>query len=409
MTTPVLAIIETSIGSHGREPLRIARELGLRPVLFTANPARYPLHSTDETEVCDTTDEHAVLAALDRVDGPLAGIYSFTDYAVPMAATLAAHRGLPGLNPAVARLARDKATTQLRLQQAAVPCAQHVDAHNLTEAMEGAERIGYPVVVKPRAEAGSIGVVLCDDPTALRTAAERELGRSHDYRGRPISPSCLVEEFLVGSECSVEVIALNGRRLVVGVCDKFLGPMPHFIEIGHVFPSPMDADDRAAAIDTALAALDAIGYDFGAAHLEIKITANAAKIVEINPRIAGTPIPSIITAATDHDYLRTVISLHAGLLSPADIHDWPTPRRWAASHDFISPTGGTLRHVQGVTQAQQIPGIFEVSVHAEPGELRPAVDNTDWLATAKATGPSPYLAWRHAEVAASLLRIDWAS
>ena len=74
MTTPVLAIIETSIGSHGREPLRIARGLGLRPILFSANPSRYPLQPIDETELCETADERQVLAALDRIDAPLAGV-----------------------------------------------------------------------------------------------------------------------------------------------------------------------------------------------------------------------------------------------------------------------------------------------------------------------------------------------
>ena len=283
-----------------------------------------------------------------------------------------------------------------------------MDARTLAEALEGAERIGYPVVVKPRAEAGSIGVVLCDDETTLRRAADLELSRTRDYLGQPITASCLVEEFLVGRECSVEMIALNGRYLLVGVSDKFLGPMPHFIEIGHVFPSPMDHADRAAAIDAALAALSVLGYDFGAAHLEIKLTAQGARIVEVNPRIAGTPIPSLVTAATDRDYLRTVISLHAGLLNPAELQKWPLAERWAASHDLISPTGGTLIGIQGLTQAAQIPGVFNITVHAEPGELRPAVDNTDWLATAMSTAPSPYLAWRNAEVAAALLRPDWA-
>src|SRR5207253_980932 len=75
-----------------------------------------------------------------------------------------------------------------------------------TRAVAVAERIGYPVVVKPRGAGASIGVVLAADAEDVRdafhAAEEASLAGAPEYMG-----GALVEEYLTGPE----IVEINGR------------------------------------------------------------------------------------------------------------------------------------------------------------------------------------------------------
>ena len=108
-----------------------------------------------------------------------------------------------------------------------------------------------------------------------------------DARGQRRRPGVLVEEYLVGYEVSVETVTFEGRTEVLGVTDKNLGGAPYFAETGDTFPSALPSSVTGPPARTALDALAAIGFDFGAAHTEIKLTADGPRVIEINGRLGG--------------------------------------------------------------------------------------------------------------------------
>ena len=73
--------------------------------------------------------------------------------------------GIPGMDVATARNFRDKARMKTVLRAAGVPCARHQLAVSAADALEFAERVGFPLVVKPPAGAGPRA------PSAWTTAA----------------------------------------------------------------------------------------------------------------------------------------------------------------------------------------------------------------------------------------------
>ena len=59
--------------------------------------------------------------------------------------------------------------------------------------------------------------------------------------------------------------------------------------------------------ETAIAALDAVGFDFGPAHTEVRLTPAGPVVVEINPRLAGGMIPELVAHALGINLVAAVL------------------------------------------------------------------------------------------------------
>ncbi|MEU3571754.1 ATP-grasp domain-containing protein [Kitasatospora sp. NPDC036755] len=305
---PRLVLVESNTTGTGRRFCAAARRRGLHPVILARDPARYPYIVEDgiTAVALDTGDKEAVLAECRRLatEAGLAGVTSSSEYFIATAATVAAELGLPAPDAEAVRRCRDKALQRALLERSGVSVPRHRTVGGSDEAVYAAEELGLPVVVKPVAGSGSVGVKLCRtaEETAVwagRLCTEAELGAADRI---------LVEEFVEGPEFSVET--LDGT--VAAVIGKHLGPPPHFVETGHDYPAPAEPAEREALGETALAALRALGLGWGAAHTELRMTDRGPVVIEVNPRLAGGMIPVMIQAAAGTDLVDTVIARAAG-------------------------------------------------------------------------------------------------
>lgn len=405
MNARALIVVETSTGEHGQLPLRAARELGLVDVLVTSDPARYPLlGATTTTIVADTTDPAAIVQAVREAAIEPAGVLSVTDYGIDTAAHVAAILGLPGPNPAAVATARDKGLCNQVLAAADVPVARQVVVTTTEEIDSALNMIGIPCVVKPRDEAGSIGVGLALDADDARNWIEPLIRRDRNFRGRPALSGAIVEEYLLGSEVSVDVVARQGGLQVLGVTDKTIGTAPGFVEVAEAFPSMLPPTVADSAVAVARAALDAIDFTFGAAHIELKLTDRGPVIIEMNPRIAGTPLPELINLATDGDLIRDLVALHCGL--PHGFDDFAV-LRGAASRKPVAHGRGKVAATHGIQLAAQFPGVHHAEISVSPGdEVAPADDNTGLIGEVLATGTNSAQAAARAWAVAREIYLD---
>ncbi|MFE4974503.1 ATP-grasp domain-containing protein [Kitasatospora sp. NPDC056651] len=411
---PVIAIVETGRGEYGLQPLIRARELGLRPVLVTDDLGRYAVDDASRELIertvhavvsADTTDGAAVTEALRPYQerGELCGALAVIDYYVTVVAEAARALGLPGLAPQAAHAARNKLRTREVCLEHGVPAPRFVRAMSAREAVRAAESVGFPCVVKPLTEAASIGVRLCR--TAEEVAGHYGLltESALDMRGIAKPGGVLVEEYLTGYELSVEVLTTGAGPQVVGVTDKALAPHPYFVEIGETFPTQLPDAVRDEAVAVALAALRAIGHDFGAAHVEIKMTADGPRLVEVNARMAGAQIGRIIREATGLDLLAEVLRLHAGLEPELSV----SRNAAAASRYLTAVDGGVLDGFGGVDLVERLPGVLAVDLYARPGtEVRRGRSNADVLGHLVVRADTPAEAARWAETAALMLTAE---
>lgn len=265
------------------------------------------------------------------------------------------------LNPAsaVRYLADKHAMRDLLAERGLSPVAFEA-APTRREVPGAVERIGYPVVVKPSALAGSRGVFLWQGPQDLATWTA--LVDEYGYDG-----PFLVEEYLRGPEFSVETLSEDGRHQVVGITEKVLGPPPLFVEAGHVHPAPLPEDRRAAIERLTTDFLTACGYRFGPAHTEVILTERGPRIVESQARLGGDRIPRLVHLATGLDVERAIFASMAG--TPTVV---PAPTATALVHFFTFPPG-RVDEVRGVAQAERLGFVDELSIRLRPGDTVPEV------------------------------------
>jgi biotin carboxylase len=219
-----------------------------------------------------------------------------------------------------------------------------------------------PVVVKPTTLSGSRGTFLLTDPAELpawgRTLADLR------YEG-PL----LVEEYLRGQEFSVETLTVHGVHHVIGVTRKLLGPLPHFVETGHVFPEPDTAATRQVAA-LAVELLDVAGYECGPAHTEIILTEDGPRIVESQARLGGDKIPDIVELATGFDLKRGMFAALAGR-APR-----PAPAGSVAHIAYLGFPAGILRAVSGLDQVRGLPFVDTLNFPFSVGDVLPETVNS---------------------------------
>ncbi|MEV4892844.1 ATP-grasp domain-containing protein [Nonomuraea sp. NPDC055795] len=356
------------------DPLVAARALGLRSVVFTPRPpgCGTAVDLMDHVDYVDVRHpERAVeLARQVHRRSPIRGVLGYEEDATLMAAHIAAALGLPAHPVAAAEAAMDKPTMKRLFQRAGVPCADFTVAADEEAAVAWARAGGFPVVVKPCRGGASQGVIRADDEASLRQAYRRlrRIVRDHDLdNGDRPPPAQLVERYLPGAEVSVELLLQHGEADVI---TEFGKPMPltgpFFEETIYVTPPALEAAPRKELHELAIAAAAALGFHHGPAHCEIRLTPDGPKVLEIAGRLLGGACARSFRdrlGGDVHTYmLRAAMGERVTLPPPAA--DAPV----VGALMMPVPAEGRVVSVSGVERARRVPGVWDVSMMAGPGE-----------------------------------------
>lgn len=360
MTRDAVLFIESNTSGTGRLFVRAAREMGLRPVLVTATPAKYAyLSEADAPEVIvlprvDDAALDELVAARFGGGASVAGVTSSSEYWIATAAALAARLGLAGPDAAAVHAARDKSHQRrvLGARGVGVPAWRAVES--VVDAGLAARDIGFPVVLKPVGGSGSVGVRACADAEEVESHAAALLASGDGGR-------VLVEELVEGAEFSVEMF--SGR--VVGITRKHLGAPPAFVEAGHDYPATLSAEDAAALEAAVVRGTELLGLGWGPLHWELRMRGGRAVVMEVNPRLAGGFIPELVRHAQGIDLIRQTLRLVLGLAPELA----PSARRHASIRFLFAPGDGPLAMVRGLDDARALPGVVDASLYRAPGEV----------------------------------------
>ncbi|MGW6602251.1 ATP-binding protein [Streptomyces sp. NPDC055036] len=374
-----------------------------RPVVLaeTAVPdwARPYLADHITADLSDLADTEAAVKEY-AAHHDLGGVMTYMEHHVVSTAHLAQQLGLPGSSPEAMTACRDKALTRQLLDTHGVPSARSVLADDVDTAVAWADAHGYPVMVKPRAQAGSAGVVRADNSAEMRTAYDRA-GRETVLGLDRYGPrGVLVEEFLEGPEISVETAVLGpGDSRIIAVTRKTLGPPPTTQEYGHLVDGRdvfLTDPELAHVISTAV---DALGVTCGALCIEVMLTARGPRIVEVNGRFGGDLLHVLIKEALGLDLAQIAADIATGTRPQLR----PTRRRAAAIQFAYPSRSGIVRRLtvpEHLSEQDWVERMVTTTVPGTRVAAPPAATYGDRLGHWIVRGNSP------GECTAGLARID---
>ncbi len=334
MTAPLPLLVLVSSGQQAyRQYLLEQLASAFRVWLVTDEPVDWQRPWLSGWTAVPSVSAAHVLSAVQRIGQRhlVAGLLSWDERHIVVTADVAAELNLPGAGPQGVRNCRDKAVSRDVLRAAGLRQPRSRYCAVASDALAFAREVGYPVIVKPRGMGASIGVARVDGdrdlPLRFEEAAHASLQGAADYQH-----GALVEEFLDGPEISVDGRIVQGRYEALWVAHKRLGLPPHFEETGHLVDAadPLLRDPE--LLDTLQRAHEAVGFQTGVTHTELKLTAAGPVIVEINGRLGGDLIPYLATLATGLQPGRMAGEVAAGCPQP-----WHPPLTRAAAITFRYP------------------------------------------------------------------------
>lgn len=319
-----VAIIEPRSSGYGL--IDKAAELGHRVVVLTANVdgRRVPdvhLRHARHTEIVDTNDDDAVIRLLHglRDQYEIHAVLPGFEHYVPLAAQAAFSLGLPGLDPLSALRMRYKHLMRDALATAGVDQPHYAVVATDRQLTDAVLDIGYPCVVKPVDQSGSMNVRKAISLSEAKVAFSKARQGRDPELGRNSLSLALVEEFVAGPEYSVEGFVQDGRVHTLTITKKLLASDSSFVEVGHIVP----ADLRAAEIERVqryvARVADALGLTLGPFHAEVRLSSRGPLLMEIAARLGGDQIPHLLSLSRGIDLYDVALRCHLGLPVPTPL------------------------------------------------------------------------------------------
>lgn len=382
----------------GAGPLQLpaikkAKELGYRIISVDYDENAVGFALTDVKLVVSTLDQEEVYRQA-LIYQPDVVITSTSDAPVRTAAYVNEKLGKrPDLSYENALCATIKSKMRDRLKEYGVPIPKYFAAEDFDAFMKAVNTLHENCIVKPADNAGSRGVVLLEpeerrtpdmliqipgmdslmlmeveteNPKALIKRLEAYGRLLYQYsRENSRNGTVMVEEVMTGPEVSVEALVIEGEPHIITVTDKYITQPPYFVELAHCEPSVLDGHTIEEIKTVAAQAIRAIGIENAPAHVEIKVTEDGPKIVELAARLGGDFITSrLVPLSTGIDMVGASVLLATG--EKPDLS--PKRQQGAAIHFIHAEKEGILSEIVLPEGLQGQAGVEEVALYKKLGE-----------------------------------------
>lgn len=305
---------------------------------------------------------------------------------VLLAARLREALGTGGMTVEECEPFRDKDLMKKKVAAAGIRTPKHESATTAAGVRAAAKKIGFPVIVKPIAGAGSMDTYRADTAADLDTAIGR-MGHIGEVN---------VEEFIDGDEYTFDTICIDGRMVYSNI--GYYRPRPlagrsvEWISPQTLCLRDMDAPHLAGGREMGRAVLDALGMKTGFTHMEWYMKTDGEVVFgEIAVRPPGARTVDLMNYVSDVDLFRGY--------AEAEVHG-----RFTANVERKYNTANIFKRAQGSGRIQRIEGLDRLRSRYGPHivhvDLLPiGAPRRNWVQTLISDG---YLCVRHPDLQATM-------
>jgi carbamoyl-phosphate synthase large subunit len=276
----------------GTQACRVLREEGIRVILVNSNPATIMTDPefADATYVEPITPEVVeAIIAKERPDAVLATLGGQTALNCAIAlheAGVLEKYGCPliGARVEAIQLGEDREKFKGVVERCGAESARSVICHTLEECLAAAEKLSYPVVVRPSFTMGGLGSGFAYDEDDLRRIAGQGLQYS------PTTEVLLEESILGWKEYELELMRDRADNVVVVCSLENIDPMGvHTGDSITVAPALTLTDREYQRLrDIGIAVIREVGVDTGGCNIQFAVNPVDGRVIviEMNPRVS---------------------------------------------------------------------------------------------------------------------------
>ena len=212
-------------------------------------------------------------------------------------------------------------------------------------------RIKYPMMIKSPKSTGSKDVLFAENKNQL---TKHIANLQQKYPKEPI----IAEEYIVGPQYLVEVMVINKQPHIVAVIKQDITQGQRFIITGYRVLAVVPENIKNSLQSLCQSLVNAFDMETGYFHLELRLTKNGWKLIEINPRISGGAMNKMIEAAYGINVVEQTLKLFIG----------ETPNLKSNHQTFVYTKylivrkKGVLLRVTGKNRAIKSPGVYDVYI-----------------------------------------------
>lgn len=331
-----------------------AKRLGYRVTLVTSPQAQILLNDDDRAAIERTVD--AVIHCTDAQDAdvveetfaalhrehPIDGVVATFDLFAGSTAVAAERLGLRATNLQGVINARDKARCRAIMEEHGIPSVRYRTVVTAQEAVAALREVGYPAIIKPKTSGGKAMTFIATNEAEVIARFEQheaEHAALNDLMRSQVSSVFLVEEMARGPLFSIEVaVDEYGDWSPLVIVKRQLAKGNPIVETGSSLPSDLTDAQFDEVAEYAISIAKALDLRLGVFHIEFIYTEHGPRLVEVNPRIGGGPLPELVRDVTGVDMFEILARVHVGEHTGYSRLECKT----ASGHLFIAPLDDVL-------------------------------------------------------------------
>lgn len=342
-----------------------AKEMGAYTIITDWTPDAPAKAFADKAYDISTGDIDRVveMAKREKVDGVLAG---FDDFNTAIACEVSEKLGTHFYSTLYQQQALSNKKSMKELcRKFDIRSAQEYELSDLS-AIEEAETLPYPVIIKPADSYGSKGIFVCQDEKDLREFFPKSLEFSK-------TKTVLIEEYLTGVNVNLFFTVQNGIISLSAITDKYirkvdkkLPPQP----VAHIFPSKYIEQYYSKLHNKIVKMFESLNLSNGTVDVLTFFTKGDFYIVDIGYRLCGAREYHIISHENKINSLKMYIR-HSltGDFSGWDVRKYDNPyfkKKYCMLTVLLKD--GTISEIKGIDLIEKLPYVFNIIQYYKIGD-----------------------------------------
>ncbi|MDF2787036.1 MAG: ATP-grasp protein [Neobacillus sp.] len=347
-----------------REAVKAANELGYYTVVFTDQEKQIQqrseykdVHQLTLVELSNIEEIKQQIYLLQQRGNEVVVITSFVDKYVQTASLLADEFCENYVSTeAIAIMENKEKTRNFFADQSFTPRFKVITKDDHLPFVFTYKKFKFPVVVKCASSTGSKDVLFAKNMKRL----EKNVSK---LRTKNPSETIIVEEYVDGDQYLVEVLVSNWNVQIGAVIKQEITKGKRFIVTGYGVLAEVPRQLEESLLDVIETIVSSLEFQNGAFHLELRLTDDGWKLIEINPRISGGAMNKMIQAAFGYSLVEETLKMLIGETPFLE----KTTNHYVFTQYVILENKGILEKVTGKGRAMAVPGVVEVYVKPKSG------------------------------------------